>query len=87
MRILIWLVLLYIGFKIIKGFIAQRKQDEPAISTDEEAVRDPVCGVYVAKNDAIVGKVEDERVYFCSMECLEKYKEQLDQKEKEAIRQ
>jgi YHS domain-containing protein len=84
---LIWLALIYIGFKIIKGFIANRKTEEPPPRSDEEAVRDPVCGVYVAKDDAIIGTVEGERIYFCSMGCLEKFRDQLDKKEKEAIRQ
>ena len=87
MRMLIWLVLIYIGFRIIKGFIAQRKQDEPVASQGEEAVRDPVCGVYVTKDDAVIGNLEGERIYFCSMECLEKYRDQLEKREKEAIRQ
>ena len=87
MRILIWLVLIYVGFKIIKGFIAQRKVEPPPKQVDEEAVRDPVCGVYVTREDAIIGTVEGERIHFCSMECLEKYREQMEKKEKEAIRQ
>lgn len=80
MRMLIWLVLIYVGFKIIKGFIAQRKIEEPPIKPDVEALRDPVCGVYVSKDDAFIGTVEGERIYFCSMECLEKYKEKLEHK-------
>ena len=87
MRMLIWLILLYVGFKIVKGFIAQKKVEPPPKQVDDDAVQDPVCKVYVAKDDAIIGTVEGERIYFCSMECLEKYREQLDQREKEAIRQ
>ncbi len=80
---MIWLILIYIGFRIVKGFIAQRKSEEPAIEPrkEDEAVRDPVCGVYVAKDDAVVGKLEGERIHFCSMACLEKYREQLAQRE------
>lgn len=86
MRILIWLLLIYVGFRIVKGFMAQRKVEEKTKPEVEEAVQDPVCGVYVLKEDAVIGKVEGERVYFCSMECLEKYREQLEKSEKEAIR-
>jgi YHS domain-containing protein len=89
MRMLIWLILIYIGFKIVKGFMTQRQAESPPANkvADDEAVRDPVCGVYVTKDDAVVGKLEGERIYFCSMDCLEKYREQVEQKEKEAIRQ
>lgn len=80
MRLLIWLLLMYVGFKIVKGFITQRKSEETAPPrVEDEAVRDPVCGVYVAKDDAVIGTVEGERIYFCSMTCLEKYREQLEQ--------
>lgn len=85
MRMLIWLVLIYVGFKILKGFIASRKSEEPTVKPDVEALRDPVCGVYVSKDDAVIGNVEGERIYFCSMECLEKYRDQLEKKEHEAI--
>jgi len=88
MRILIWLILLYVGFKIVKGFIASCKSKTPEVEKPaEEALRDPVCGVYVAKDDAIIGNLEGEKFYFCSMDCLEKFRDQIDAKEKEAIRQ
>ncbi|GAM09574.1 hypothetical protein OR1_01854 [Geobacter sp. OR-1] len=80
MRMLIWLVLIYVGFKIVKGFLANRKAEEPPAKKDEEALRDPVCGVYVARDDAVIGTVEGERIYFCSMACLEKYRDQIEQK-------
>ncbi len=83
---LIWLVLIYVGFRIVKGFMAQKKVEEQIKPPVDEAVQDPVCGVYVLKEDAVIGKVEGERVYFCSMECLEKYREQLEKSEKEALR-
>jgi YHS domain-containing protein len=81
MRILIWLILIYVGFKIVKGFMAQKQSEPPPKKvSDDEAVQDPVCGRYVSKEDAVVGKLEGERIYFCSMECLEKYREQLEHK-------
>lgn len=81
MRILIWIILIYVGFKIIKGFMTQKQTELPTKKeADDEAIQDPVCGRYVAKGDAIVGKLEGERIYFCSMACLEKYREQLDHK-------
>jgi YHS domain-containing protein len=87
MRMLIWLILIYVGYKIIKGFMAQKQVEEPPPKSPvDDAVQDPVCGVYVTREDAVVGKVEGERIYFCSMECLEKYREQLEKNEKEALR-
>ena len=78
MRMLIWLILIYVGFKIVKGFMAQRQTElPPEKPADDEAVQDPVCGRYVPKDDAVVGKLEGERIYFCSADCREKYREQL----------
>ncbi|MCM2359000.1 MAG: transcriptional regulator [Geobacteraceae bacterium] len=81
MRLLIWLILIYVGFKIVQGFLRQRVEGEQSLPPrGEETHRDPVCGVYVTEADAVVGRVEDKRLYFCSMACLEKYREQLENK-------
>jgi YHS domain-containing protein len=45
-----------------------------------ETYRDPVCGVYVSEEDAVVGRLDGQRHHFCSLGCLEKYREQLDHK-------
>ncbi|BDV44382.1 hypothetical protein GURASL_33050 [Geotalea uraniireducens] len=81
MRLLIWLVLIYVGIKIFKGIGRQEKEPAaPTGPTKEETFQDPVCGVYVSEDDAVIGRVDGERVYFCSMACLEKYRAGLEQK-------
>lgn len=82
MRLLVWGILLYVGYRIIKGFIAGRKQEEPAPPepVKEETYQDPVCGVYVTEDDAVIGRYEGARLHFCSMECLEKYRQQIESK-------
>lgn len=82
MRLLVWAVLIYVGYKIVKGFVAGRKKDEPAPPEPvrEETYQDPVCGVYVTEEDSVIGRHEGERLHFCSMECLEKYRQQLESK-------
>lgn len=81
MRMLVWLVLIYIGYRIVKGFLEQKKQEtqteEPVVN---DTYKDPTCGVYVSKDDAIIGNLEGEKIYFCSMECLQKFQEQLQHK-------
>jgi len=80
-RILLWLLLIYIGYRVIQGFLKSREPEEtPLPPRGEETYRDPICGVYVAEHDAVIGRIEGERVYFCSMACLEKYREQLEHK-------
>jgi len=80
MRLLIWLILCYLGYRIVKGFLAGQKKPAPAKVTDTETFQDPVCGVYVTADDAVVGRLEEKRLYFCSINCLEKYREQLQTK-------
>lgn len=78
-RLLIWLLIGYGLYLLFRGRAAKKELQEEA-PRGEETHRDPVCGVYVAEEDAVVGRVEEKRVYFCSMECLEKYREELEHK-------
>ena len=80
-RLLIWALLIYIGYRVIISLTGtkKRREDLPRDRTREEVIhRDPVCGVYVSENDAVVGTHEGRRHYFCSRACLEKYRDQLD---------
>lgn len=81
LRFLIIALLLYIGYRIVVSLIsAKQTQTKSAGSRDPgiETFRDPVCGVYVSEETAVIGRLDGERHYFCSMNCLEKYREQLD---------
>jgi len=82
-RLLVWMLLIYIGYRIIKTMISGKEKQPDVVqnSADAEVThRDPVCGVYVSENDAVIGKLDGQRHYFCSMACLEKFREQLDHK-------
>jgi YHS domain-containing protein len=83
-RLLIWALLIYIGYRIIIS-LTSPKGESPDVSrvqrNDAEAThRDPVCGVYVTEDDAVVGTLDGRRHYFCSHSCLEKFQEQLNHK-------
>jgi YHS domain-containing protein len=80
-RLLLWLLFVYIGYRVILTLMSSKKQKPAgrrAVSEGAEAHRDPVCGLYVSEEDAVVGRLDGQRHYFCSMGCLEKYREQLD---------
>lgn len=79
-RLLIWLLFGYIGYRILKSLIARKPTivQPTHAKGSEETVQDPVCKMYLAKRDAIVGTADGNRYYFCSMNCLEKFREQLD---------
>lgn len=80
-RLLMMGLLLYIGYRILLSFTGATKTSARGPGkhdSGEETFRDPVCGVYVSEESAVIGRHNGERHYFCSMDCLEKYREQLD---------
>jgi YHS domain-containing protein len=79
LKILIWVLLGYIVYLMIKGRTGKKEipKEPPA---GEETHRDPVCGVYLTEKDAVIGRLEGKRVFFCSMSCLEKFQEQVTHK-------
>ena len=80
-RLLVVGLLFYIGYRIIISLTSTNKPPaKSAANRDpgEETYRDPVCGVYVSEETAVIGRHNGQRHYFCSMNCLEKYREQLD---------
>ena len=80
-RILVWLLLIYIGYRIVISMVNGKKPAEVNQDNKTDAAvthLDPVCGMYVSEEDAVVGKLDDQRHFFCSMACLEKFREQLD---------
>ena len=78
-RIVIWLLLAYIGWRILKALIAPKPAPAPPNRPEsEDTVQDPICKMYLARKDAVVGNLEGTRHYFCSMDCLEKFQDQLD---------
>ena len=81
MKLLVWGLIIYVAIQIIKGM--KKKQGAPAAPQrpqGEETHRDPICGVYVGEENAVIGRYEGERIFFCSMDCLEKYRQQLTEK-------
>jgi YHS domain-containing protein len=42
---------------------------------EDEMVKDPCCDTYISKKGAISARINGETFYFCSKECLERYKE------------
>lgn len=80
-RFLIIGLMLYIGYRIIISLTSAEKPLPKHPNDRDHGVdtyRDPVCGVYVTEETAVIGRHDGQRHYFCSMNCLEKYREQLD---------
>lgn len=81
LRVLFIGLLLYIGYRIIVALFSPKTEPEKTgrkTDSGEETHQDPVCGVYVSEDTAVIGRHNGRRHYFCSMNCLEKYRERLD---------
>jgi YHS domain-containing protein len=82
-RLIIWALIFYVGYLLLKNLVGKQKgqgHQGPERRQGETTHRDPVCGVFVTEDDAVIGRHEGERLYFCSMACLEKYQQQLSEK-------
>jgi uncharacterized protein len=79
MRFLIYLALLYLGYRVLKGWMAkslprQQSSDElDARSADDVMLKDPFCGVYFPKKDGVRIFHEGQEMYFCSVQCRDSY--------------
>ncbi len=86
MRFLIWLVVLCWAVALfrraltwaLRGFLNSLSRPESAPNQppsvgSRRLVRDPVCGVHVAKERAIPLRTGGEIVHFCSAACRDQY--------------
>ena len=79
-RILIFILLItvaYVAFKALQRIVFSMKSKRgPGTRGVEggEMVQDPACGIYIPKTKAIEGHVKGGIHFFCSLQCLEKYR-------------
>jgi YHS domain-containing protein len=75
-RLLIWLIvgaLVYTVYQMLKQALLKPSPPSAKSSRGEEMVRDPECGTYVPRIDAVHAEVGGKPCYFCSAECRDKY--------------
>ncbi len=79
-RIILFSIIAYFLFKVIgKIFFNKKNQHtvfskKPSPGVIDEMVQDPVCKIYLPKKEAIGHNCSGEMVFFCSRNCLEKFK-------------
>jgi len=74
------LLLVIVGFLVYSVVVALlrglgRRPTAPAHEKSAEGetmVKDPVCGTYLPRSDALTGTVSGETRYYCSQECRER---------------
>lgn len=85
-KVLIFVVVAYALYRL---FMNDKRKKEEKIENDEAKkvadgilVRDPVCGVYVEKENSFSVRNGDTVEYFCSDDCRQKYIKQVQEQQK-----
>jgi len=78
MKLIIYLLLIYLVYKVIKTWMAPSaysgKGEYGSAGTVEDImIKDPVCGVYFPKKDGIYLNDDGRDMYFCSSECRDRF--------------
>ncbi len=81
MRLIILIILAYVGYRLIKRFFAQPSipkwrgaGDQTGI--DDIMVKDPFCQVYFPQREGVRAVINGVEYHFCSKECRDKFIEQ-----------
>ncbi len=72
--VLICFVVYSLISSMLRGPAASRRPKNRSVE-GESMVKDPQCGTYLPISDAHRATIRGEEHYFCSQECLKKYKE------------
>jgi YHS domain-containing protein len=82
LRFLFWVLIVSWGISLLRRFLssvgatgANRNEplDVPSNAVARKLVRDPVCGMHLAENLALVERSGGHTVYFCSEECRNRF--------------
>jgi YHS domain-containing protein len=72
------LVVGYLAYRLVKKGIQAWKERQPAQAPGsqepEELVKDPVCGTFVPRRDALKAQKDGQDYFFCSEGCLKRFR-------------
>ena len=78
-RLVVYLILFYVIYRIIKIFRqekmldAKARQSQQPVVNGEELIEDPNCHIYIPVSQSYKKEISGKKHYFCSKECFEKY--------------
>ncbi|MGB9618101.1 MAG: YHS domain-containing protein [Desulfomonilaceae bacterium] len=81
LRLILFLIFVYFGIKTvltIVRYVKSGRSEDPHIcgvrkAPLNEMVRDPICGTYIVKEEALSLRTREGVKYFCSQECKQKF--------------
>ncbi len=72
-RLIIYFAIIYFAINLIKALVSPKNSNKSKNSA-EDMVEDPYCGTFIPKSSALEKKSGGEKLYFCSKDCWQKYK-------------
>ncbi len=79
-RLLIFTILGALIYRAVKSWLgtAESRGTEnvtahPPEQVDDVMIKDPVCGTYFPRRDAVILRLDDKDRLFCSTECRDRY--------------
>ena len=79
-RFLIYGLLFFFAYRLFRFFVPKGVKENKetvtkgGIQVDDVMVKDPACGIYLPRRDAVREKIRGETHYFCSERCAENFK-------------
>ena len=74
-RLIFFLILAYLLYRVIKGFFRSAKQIHKSKSSGviDEMVQDPLCKTYIPRREAFRKTLKGQEHFFCSKECADRF--------------
>ena len=79
MRLIIFAILFYLLYQILKKVITANKSIDRTADGGviDEMVQDPVCKTYIPRRDAYRKVLGGEEYFFCSPECARQFESEM----------
>lgn len=75
-RLILWAIFGYLVYTIVKAAVQAYRAPAPPPEKSrggEAMERDPQCGTFVARGDAVIATVRGRSHWFCSTRCRDDY--------------
>jgi len=79
-RFLLYSILAFLAYRTFRVFMPKNKEEkketvtEDGVRINDVMVKDPSCGIYIPKGDAIRERIKGKTHYFCSDRCVENFR-------------